>query len=192
MSFSFASHVALVILVIFRGSQIPTPTSIWALPVVVQAGLKNQFLIPTLTPMHLFPERCHWLLLGERGRENWAIFQKNKYGLFVFVFASTLNSDCILRLDTAIIINFPRLLFDSCCHKDEMMDNVRCGNWMSWGKGGVVKDRCFIMRFWISVWVSRAGAWNEAAFGQWGWGAQPGTPVSVLHLFSLNLCVSGS
>lgn len=116
------------ILVLFRGSQSSTPISIRALPVVVKAGLKNQFLIPMLAPMHFFPECCHWLLLGEGGRENWAIFQKNKYGLFVFVFASTLNSDCILCLDTTIIINFPRLLFDSCCHKDEMMYNVRCGN----------------------------------------------------------------
>ena len=95
----------------------------------------------------------------EGGRENIAIFQKNKYGLFVFVFASMLNSDCTLRLDTTIIINFPvcsSILV--ACHKDEMMDNVRCGNWMSWGKGKEGKDRCFIMRFRISVWASRAEA----------------------------------
>lgn len=65
----------------------------------------------------------------------------------MFVFASMLNSDCILCLDTTITINFPRLLFDSCCHKDEMMDNVRRCNWMSWGKGKERKDRCFMMRF---------------------------------------------
>lgn len=88
------------------------------------------------------------------------MFQKNKYGLFVFVFASMLNSDCIPHRDTTIIINFPRLLFDSGCHKDEMMDNVRCGNWMSWGKEKERGDRCFIMRLLISIWASRAGASN--------------------------------
>lgn len=88
--------------------RLPNPCSnfITALSVVVQSGLKNQFLIPTLALNHLFSEHYHWQLLGEGGRENWAIFQ-NKYGLFVFVFASVLNSDCILCLDTTIIINFP-------------------------------------------------------------------------------------
>lgn len=88
------------------------------------------------------------------------MFPKNKYGLFVFVFASMLNSDCIPHRDTTIIINFPRLLFDSGCHKDEMMDNVRCGNWMSWGKEKERRDRCFIMRLLISIWAFRAGASN--------------------------------
>lgn len=95
------------------------------------------------------------------------MFQKNKYGLFVFVFASMLNSDCIPHRDTTIIINFPRLLFDSGCHKDEMMDNVRCGNWMSWGKEKERRDRCFIMRLLISIWASGAEASN----------AQPADPA---------------
>lgn len=86
------------------------------------------------------------------------IFQKNKYGLFVFVFASMVNSDCTPHRDTTIIINFPRLLFDSGCHKDEMTDNVSCGNWMSWGKEKERRDRCFIMRFLISIWASGAEA----------------------------------
>lgn len=28
-----------------------------------------------------------------------------------------------------------------------MMDHIRHGNWMSWGKGRAGKDRCFMMRF---------------------------------------------
>lgn len=107
-SLPFASHEALMDFgCLCRGTQIPTLISIRALSVVVQAGLKNQFLIPALARMLLFPEHHHWQLLGEGGRENWAVFQKNKYSLFVFVFASMLNSDCILCLDTTIIINFP-------------------------------------------------------------------------------------
>ena len=114
-----------------QSSQIPALISIRALSAAVQAGLKNRRLVPTLELIHLFPELGRsWL--GRR--ENGAIFQ-NKYGLFVFVFASMLNSDCIRHPDTTIIINFPRLLSESCCHRDAMMDNVRCGNWMCWGKG---------------------------------------------------------
>lgn len=77
-----------------------------------------------------------------------------------------LNSDCIPHRDTAIIINFPRLLFDSHCHKDEMMDNVRSGNWMSWGKGEEGRDRCFIMRCFHLCSVLRAEASKEAAIEQ--------------------------
>lgn len=47
---------------------------------------------------------------------------------------------------TLTIINSPLLLSHSRCHEDEMMDNVRCGNWMSWGKRKEKRDRCFIMR----------------------------------------------
>lgn len=86
----------------------------------------------------------------------------------MFVFASTLNSDCILRLDTTIIINFPRLLFDSCCHKDEMMDNVRCGNWMSWGEGKGKGRQMFhdeILNLDLGL---QSRGLKEAAFGQRG------------------------
>jgi hypothetical protein len=61
------------------------------------------------------------------------------------------------------------LLFDSGCHKDEMMDNVRCGNWMSWGKGKEKRDRCFIMRLCISIRASGAEASNKAASLHLGW-----------------------
>lgn len=127
----FASHWVLMDFgCVFRGLPRPRPPipaliSNRVLSEVAQARPEIQVLISRLAPIHLFAEHYHWQLLGKAGGPS--IFQKNISGLFVFVFASTLNSDCIPCLDTTII-NFPvcsSLL--AACHGDAVMDNVRCG-----------------------------------------------------------------
>ena len=104
-SFFFPSHLAPDgFWASLQSSQIPLLISIRARSTAMRAGLKKRSLVPTLELIHLLPEPSP-LLAG--GRENGAVFQEDKYGLFVFVFASTLNSDCIRCPDTTIIINFP-------------------------------------------------------------------------------------
>lgn len=105
---------------------------------------------PTLALIHLFPRLHHQQLLGEAGAGIEQSFRRiNTVCLYLCLLP------CRLRIASravtpTIIINslspLPGLLTHSCCRKDEMMDNVRCGNWMSCGKGKERRDRCFIMR----------------------------------------------